>query len=411
MPNFRHTPDDTILFDNDSMPLAFFQTLEPLYSLPVGMTSRVYEQGSYHILSDGNTQISGDMPYTDGDSYITNKAVYLAAYAASLLIPPTLASAKTDKLADLSDYYASITGGDVITTSGQFTSRENFALYQQYYIYNAIGALPIGYSVIDTTGAAIAVAALADLFNIITAFTDLGYYANITKYVHTQIINSLPTIPDIDAYDYEVGWAIVPYTYGISFYAAYYNSINGTSGLGVLTGTAAGGAAIVDYALDLNHSDARYVDYDANLNADAQQIGTVKFVVIPNYTGTPAADHYLFSICQADADITNLLSLHHSSADGKLYLTAYDQADAPISLAGFDVWSPTSGTQYEFILHYDFTAGATALYIDGAQLGITNTATGVRGAAIGLLRVGSSYNSGAAAVSNFGIRFFMVTNN
>jgi hypothetical protein len=81
-----------------------------------------------------------------------------------------------------------------------------------------------------------------------------------------------------------------------TFGANYNSNINGNWGDGVLIGTPVGGASVLGGKLDLAHNDVRYVDYDADLNADSQQTGCIRFKVTPNYTGGPPSIYYFFSI-------------------------------------------------------------------------------------------------------------------
>ena len=84
-------------------------------------------------------------------------------------------------------------------------------------------------------------------------------------------------------------------------WATYTNSIDLSCGPvgSVLTGTGVGGAAISGNRLDLAHNDVRYVTYDANLNADMQDVGAIKFKVTPNYSGSPDSNQYFVSISES----------------------------------------------------------------------------------------------------------------
>jgi len=320
---------------------------------------------------------------------------------------------KALKIEELRLHCYDIKNDYVTTADGTFFSYQGklFDWYFEFLTYTNLGALPVGYYINDVNYNRVTMAALGNLQDVIDSITELFYYSNIIEDSHRAVISALTTIPEVQAYDYSIGWPIVPYIFGITFLADYFDTINGISGLGVLNGGAIGGAAIANFTLDLAHDDARYVNYAAAGNADSQQVGTIKFTLIPNYTGAPTADRVLFSICEADGDITNLLQLTHVTGTGQMKVDMYDQADALISGANFDIWSPVADTQYEIIFKYDLTTGATTLHIDGVQIGLTNTAVGVRSAAIGLLRVGGSYDSAAPDNSDFSVRFFSVYNN
>ncbi len=179
-----------------------------------------------------------------------------------------------------------------------------------------------------------------------------------------------------------------------TFHANYNADVNGNWGGGVLTGTPFGGAAVSGGKLDLAHNDIRYVDYDADGNANSQQAGCIRFKFTPNYSGTPAVNSITpFRIFKAAGDTTNMVDLFHKNGNGDLYIRIKDQNDSfIIDSVDLGNWSPVSDVEYEFELNYDITTGATRLFIDGIQFGSTQTQTGTRSADIGLLRIGSGSN-------------------
>ena len=73
-------------------------------------------------------------------------------------------------------------------------------------------------------------------------------------------------------------------------WATYTSSINLSGGLGVLTGTGVGSPTISGNKLDLTGDTIKHVDYDAENNADMQQVGAIKFKIIPNYSGAPSSN-------------------------------------------------------------------------------------------------------------------------
>ena len=81
-----------------------------------------------------------------------------------------------------------------------------------------------------------------------------------------------------------------------TFYASYASDINGNWGDGVLTGTATGGAAVSAGFLDLAHDDIRYVSYVSADNFAGAQTGCIRFIVKPNYSGTPSTQEIFFDI-------------------------------------------------------------------------------------------------------------------
>jgi hypothetical protein len=175
-------------------------------------------------------------------------------------------------------------------------------------------------------------------------------------------------------------------------WATYTTDINLNYGGGTLTGTATGGASIVGNKLDLTGDTVQYVDYDADLNADSQGVGAIKIKITPDYTGAPANDGNFFTITKNAGDADNLITLIHKTATGNLDLQINNTAGVTIINVTLGVWSPTSGTEYEFELNFDVTTGETRLFIDGIQFGATQVGTGARSAVINLLRIGSDVN-------------------
>lgn len=171
-----------------------------------------------------------------------------------------------------------------------------------------------------------------------------------------------------------------------TFYASYNSDINGNWGDGDLTGTAVGGASVTDGYLDLDEGDSRYVDYDADLNADSQQQGCIRIRVTPQYSGNPSGFQHYCSIFKAAGDYTNLIRMYHSPI-GNFHCQIYDQSKVQQLNMTF-AWSPTSGVEYE--LEFNYASGGNYIYLDGVRKN-TNSSTFTRNADIGVLRVGQNY--------------------
>ena len=176
-----------------------------------------------------------------------------------------------------------------------------------------------------------------------------------------------------------------------TFYASYTSDINGNWGNGTLTGSAVGGAAVVSERLDLAHNDIRYVDYDADLNANSTQIGCIrKKALTPAYSGSPSSNVVFFVVNKQNGSLWNLIQLWHKT-DGNIALSIYNSTGAAIYEGVLGIWSPVADTPYEIELNWDLTAGATRVFIDGTQFGATVTATGTRDSDINLFRIGGGY--------------------
>jgi len=193
-----------------------------------------------------------------------------------------------------------------------------------------------------------------------------------------------------------------------TFYANYNSNINGSRGLGVLTGTAYGGASVLDGKLDLAHLDRRYVSYDANLNADSQQVGCVRFKVTPNYSNAPSGDRWFFCIAKANNDIKNVIQLRHSNSGAYLRLHVYDKDGNFVVEHLFGQFLPVAGTEYEVEVNWDLTSGATRIFVNGIQNGSTCVNTCLRDSNIGLLRIGGNHSVASSTYSNFKIDDFQV---
>jgi len=187
-----------------------------------------------------------------------------------------------------------------------------------------------------------------------------------------------------------------------TFHAHYTNNINGSWGDGVLTGTATGGASVSGGKLDLKGSTLQYVDYDADDNADSQQVGTVRLLFTPNYSGIPADFSHMVNIITAHNVRPNRISLYHRSTSGDLEWEIRDKDDGIVFVhTALSGWLPVSGVSYEIEINWDLTGGVNNLYLDGVRQGTTNTDTGIRDITGGLLRIGTNF--GATGTSNFEI--------
>jgi len=186
---------------------------------------------------------------------------------------------------------------------------------------------------------------------------------------------------------------------GATFGVNYSVDINGNWGNGVLTGTASGGASVSGGKLDLTGG-TKYVRYDAISNANSLQTGCVRFKFTPAYSGSPTAHNALFSISTAFGDYTKYIGLRHSSA-GTMEMSVLDNDGAAIVSVYLGAWTPVSGTEYEFEMNWDITTGATRLFIDGVQLGATQTGTGTRSGSVASLVIGAHYTGGNASNGYF----------
>lgn len=193
-----------------------------------------------------------------------------------------------------------------------------------------------------------------------------------------------------------------------TFFAAYDNSINANWGNGSLTASNNGSVLGTDVLQLLGGVSTKYIDYSATANAQSTQVGCVRLIYIPNYSGTPSTYQLMYRACQGIGSENNLVAFFHNIT-GTLSIRLFDASASSIISADFGAFSPVAGTRYEIELNWDITSGATRLFVDGTQLGSTLTQTGTRTSNIGLIRIGEdSTLIGASAYANFSITNVLV---
>ena len=179
-------------------------------------------------------------------------------------------------------------------------------------------------------------------------------------------------------------------TPGGIFSAAYASTINGDWGSGVLTGTAIGGATITAGKLDCTGGTDKYARYAAAGNASsATQVGCIRMKYTPAETGSPATSRELWSIAKA-AGAKNLLAATHL-ASGGIKLQYYSSTIGTIVNYTTPALGAVSGVEMELEFDWDFTTGASRVFKNGVQLGVTQTGTGVRDTDVDYLRIGGYY--------------------
>lgn len=185
-----------------------------------------------------------------------------------------------------------------------------------------------------------------------------------------------------------------------TFGANYGSSINANWGNGVLTGTAGGGAAVSGGKLVLTGG-VKYADYAGVGNANHPQIGTFRFKITPNYSGSPASQMAFLTQSSAAGANEDLLYLFHNSSDGTIALFVRDDGGSLVIANSFGVFSPVAGTEYEIELNYNFTSGATRVFLNGVQSGSTLTTTLTRTMTLNLLRIGANVDASIGSNSSF----------
>lgn len=210
---FEHTANDIIKVDGFSMPLSFFEGQEPAYTLPSPYIRRYYEQSVTHFVSDGITQVGAEFPYTNGNTYISKKSTYEAAYAAFLEVVITLETAKATKIHELSIYNTTKKEGMVIYDSNTYKSDNVFVqkIFYECAWSDCVGTLPSGYYVLDYLDNQITFTLVANLKVLKNLMIELYWECDKVFDTHKAAINALTTVEDVQAYDFTTGWPTVPY--------------------------------------------------------------------------------------------------------------------------------------------------------------------------------------------------------
>lgn len=168
---------------------------------------------------------------------------------------------------------------------------------------------------------------------------------------------------------------------------------------GTLTGTLLGGATVTGGQLVATGSASQGISYPGNsLDSGTDQTGCIRFSWIPSYSGGPSAGtRYIFEIGTG----ANRMRLAHETS-AALVLQVNNSAGGVLANIALGTWSPTASNTYEFELNYDFTAGATRLFVNGVQQGSTSSATGVRvDSAISNFYIGTESSTGVGVSSTF----------
>ena len=172
--------------------------------------------------------------------------------------------------------------------------------------------------------------------------------------------------------------------------ATWSSSVNLSFGDGPLDPIYNSGAVITNNRLDLTIGGGSIIRFNADGNADMQQVGALRIKITPNYSGFPSTAQYICSIARSPSDNRNLIRVHHDP-NGNLYFLIKSSTGATIFQAGLGEWSPTSGQTYKFLITWDLNNGVSKVYIDDSQFGSTQTQTGTRDSNINTLEFSGNY--------------------
>jgi hypothetical protein len=168
-----------------------------------------------------------------------------------------------------------------------------------------------------------------------------------------------------------------------TFFATLISSVDADLANGDNTGAVTGTATFTQGRLNL--ASASYVIYDAEYNADFTNQGCIRLKVSRG-SGT------IFSIANSVSSNNNLIRLRWDS--GALRLTVNDSGGTPV-INDVSFGTVNLGNQDLFLIevNIDLVNGANRIFVNGKQLGTTNTATGTRSADSTKLTLGANYNN------------------
>jgi len=147
-------------------------------------------------------------------------------------------------------------------------------------------------------------------------------------------------------------------------------------------------------------ANSTFADYTLNQIAQPAQLGTLRFAFTPLYAGSPASDQKIIRLSETTGDSNrDLLIIHNSSGD--IVITDEDNASGSVLSYTVGAFVSVNGTKVIFEFDWDYTTGAHRFFIDGVQLGATDTSTST--AMAGPSRIQSPHNAAGAGEHNFKI--------
>lgn len=147
------------------------------------------------------------------------------------------------------------------------------------------------------------------------------------------------------------------------------------------TGTLNGGAAIAsggqfNAALDCKSGGNDSVEFAGSGLVDAVvQTGCVSVWFKPDYSGSPVVNQNIV-VFNESGGFNNLFALVHTNS-GDLVFSLANSIGTIVSTSG-GAWAATSGSWVHISCNFDMTAGAERMFVDGFQLGTTQTDTATR---------------------------------
>lgn len=172
---------------------------------------------------------------------------------------------------------------------------------------------------------------------------------------------------------------------GLSFLAEWTSGTGPDVGTGTITLN--GGAAVTGGFLNLVGNSGKNATLP--IAYAPVSIATLAFDFKPAYAGTPSVTQvFLSAVGAANA---NGFDFYHGT-NGHLFCRLFNSSGGGAVTVDFGAWVPVSGTTYRMVLQIDVTTGATKLFIDGSQLGSTDTSTQTRTNSFTVFYVGADFD-------------------
>jgi hypothetical protein len=197
------------------------------------------------------------------------------------------------------------------------------------------------------------------------------------------------------------------------FYASFSSDIDADRSLGGSTGTSgsvtiSGGKA--DLTGNVNTESITYTVATGDIMP--QNTGTIEFRVTPDWTGNPTETQYFWEFARAAGGGPNNIELYYDTSGNWRFNVFNNGGFSILALTIADTGRFTSGTEVHVSINWDFDNGAHRLFVDGTQVGSTDTTTAIpapRGTdAVDTLRIGNAIPPTGTTDPDFYIRDFQV---
>lgn len=142
-----------------------------------------------------------------------------------------------------------------------------------------------------------------------------------------------------------------------------------------VSGTLAGGASVSSGVLNCDSGGNDACDYPSSTLYTTDGIFCIRFKLTPQYTGNPAADRPIFSVCKNGSSVNRLFLQHDTSGDLQLMVRENGGAYVYNNDTLFGAYSPSTGVAETWEFNLDLVNGQTRLFIDGVQKGNTGAGT------------------------------------